>query len=107
MQINGRDVNFLYTVGAYCDYSDWLVSLGTKGASAARGIIRLAVAMNKAYNEVNDVQGDPVTVRELESLPAYVFEELREEVEKAEQEGKKRSVEEEETAGKNAAAAKK
>ncbi len=102
MLINGREVGFLWTVGAFCEYSDWMVSLNGREVSMATGILHKAVAMNRAYMKANNIPEGLLTISELEALPITVFKALNAEVEKAEKEGAKRTVEAEETGKKEA-----
>jgi len=91
MKINGREVGFLYTVGAYCDISDYVAA--NPDVSAASAEVKKAVMMNRAYNESRGITEGGLTVEELRACPLYVMIELRDEMQKAEDEGLKRTVE--------------
>lgn len=89
MKINDKEVGFLWSVGAFCDYNDYLVA--NPEVSIARANIKKAVLMNKAYCEVYG--GEPLTEAELTSQPVYVIDELFPAIKKAEEEGTVRTVE--------------
>ena len=95
MNVNGREVRFLYTIGAYCDLNDFVVA--NPELSAATANLHKAVFMNRAYNDAHGVsEADNITVEELKALPAYLMIDLMEELKKAEEAGTKRTVEAEE-----------
>lgn len=105
MIINGREVKFLYTIGAYCDLNDYVVA--HQEVSAMTANIHKAVFMNAAYNEAHGVDPkETITVEELKALPAYEVVELMKEVNAAEEAGSKRTVEAEEKKPKKAEARK-
>lgn len=89
MKINDREIGFLWSVGAFCDYNDYLVA--NPDVSIARANIKKAVLMNKAYCEANG--GEPITEKDLASQPVYVIDELFPAIKKAEEEGTIRTVE--------------
>lgn len=102
MLINGREVGFLWNVGALCEYSDWMVSLNGREVSLTTGILHKAIAMNRAYMKANNIPEGLLTIAELEALPITAFKTLTAEVDKAEKEGSKRTVEAEDTGKKEA-----
>jgi len=91
MKINGREVGFLYTVGAFCDINDYVVA--NPDVSAATAELEKAVILNRAYNEAHGIAEGGLTVAELRACPLHILADLREEMKKAEEEGLKRSVE--------------
>lgn len=99
MRINGKDIGFAYTVGAYCDINDYVVA--NPDVSAATANLYKAVFMNRAYNDMHG-SSDSITVEELRRLPIGEFEALLEEMKQAEQDGSKRTVETEEKKQKKA-----
>ena len=75
MEINGREVGFAWTTGAYVDYNDWIVR--NASASVVRARVQRAVIMNAEYNRINkDKDAKALTVSEIRDLPVYVTEEL-------------------------------
>ena len=75
MEINGREVGFAWTTGAYVDYNDWIVR--NANASVVRARVQRAVIMNAEYNRINkDKDAKALTVSEIRDLPVYVTEEL-------------------------------
>lgn len=92
MEINGRFYGFLWSIGAYCDYSDYVVSHGE--VSVARANIEKAAIMSRAYCAANG--GDPLTVAEINALPMYELDALMAAVGEAESAGNERTVESEE-----------
>ena len=91
MVINGREIGFLYTVGAYCELNDYVVA--HPDVSAATANLYKATYVNKAYNDVNGIEGADLTVEELRKLPAYEMITLMEEMKEAEEKGSIRTVE--------------
>ena len=89
MRINGREIGLLYTIGAFCDYNDYLVA--NPEVSIARANMQKAVIMSKAYCEVNG--GEPLTLEEVKKLPVYVIDELFPAIQAAEKAGTERTVE--------------
>lgn len=100
MTINGREVNFLYTVGAWCDINDYVVE--NPDVSAATANVHKAVIMNREYNLANGLT-DHLTIEEIRSLPAVVMFEVLDEIKQAEERGSKRTVEAEEKNAKSTA----
>ena len=89
MKVNGKEVGFLWSIGAFCDYNDYIVV--NPDVSLARANVYKAALMTKAYADANG--GEFLTVEELNGLPVYVLAEIVEEVNKAEQAGSTRTVE--------------
>ena len=81
MRINGREVHFAFTVGSYCDISDYVVANPDVSTATA-----------KAYNEAHGID-DNLTIEELRALPGADMVILSAEMEKAEKEGTERTVE--------------
>lgn len=90
MIINGREIHFAFTVGSYCDLSDYVVA--NPDVSTATANLHKAVFMNRAYNQQHGID-DEVTIDELRSLPGPDFALLKDELDKAEKEGAARTVE--------------
>lgn len=90
MEINGREVGFAWTVGAYCDYSDYVAA--HEKVSVARANVRQALAMNKAYNELNDIKTGALTEKELLKLPFSALTKIQKEMEKVMAEDSKTTV---------------
>lgn len=90
MKVNGREVHFAFTVGSYCDLSDYVVA--NPDVSTATANLHKAVFMNRAYNQQNGID-DELTIEELRSLPGPDFALLKAELDKAEKEGAARTVE--------------
>lgn len=81
MNINGRDVKFYYSVGAFCSYNDWAV-LHPKVSSSTANII-LAVAMNAAWHEAHpEDESKPLAEDEIRALPVSDYFLLMQEVQK-------------------------
>lgn len=99
MKINGREVGFVWTVGAFCDYNDYVVA--HEGVSVARANVEKAAAMSREYSRIH-AGAEPLTVEEINSLPVYEFVAILKETEAAEQAGSVRTVETEEKKQKNA-----
>ena len=100
MKVNDREVGFVWTVGAFCDYNDYVVA--NSGVSVARANVEKAAAMSREYSRIH-AGTKPLTVEEINALPVYVMAEILAEVEKAETEGSVRTVETEEKKQKSAA----
>lgn len=99
MKVNGKEVGFLWSIGSFCDYQDYVVN--NQDVSLARANVIKAAAMTKAYADVNG--GEYLTVEELSVLPVYVLAEIVDEMKKAEDAGTTRTVETEEKKPKSAA----
>lgn len=102
MKVNGKEIGFAYTIGAYCDINDYVVA--NPDVSAATANLHKAVFMNRAYNDMHG-SSDEITVEELRKLPIRDMEELLAEMKAAEQAGSARTVETEEKKQKSAAKA--
>lgn len=90
MKINGREVGFAFTIGSYCDISDYVVKNPDVSSATAR--LHKAVFMNRAYNELNEIDEPELTVDELRKLPGHVMVNLISEMDAVEEEDKKRTV---------------
>lgn len=89
MTINGKEINFEYTIGAFCDFSDFCAA--NPEVSMVRANIYKAIAMNKAYCEIHG--GEAITIDEIMKMPQSDYMKLMEAVREAEKAGEKRSVE--------------
>ena len=99
MKINDREVDFAYTVGAHCDFSDWVVA--HQDSSSIHAYIIKAIIMHRAYLELTgDTTTKALTEAELRALPGYVYTELFEAIKAAEARDTERTVEVAEDAGK-------
>ena len=94
MQIKGKEIGFLYTVGAFCDYADWCVA-NAKVSTASAELVK-AEYMSRAYAEANGTKNF-ITVKELRSLMPYELTEIMTEVAQAEKAGRERQIDTEET----------
>lgn len=99
MTINGREVDFFYSVGAHCAYSDFLVKNPEMNVSSA--VIRKAELMNQAWLDARKDAGEtnlpePLKAEELNKLPMSVFNQLVLELEAAEKRDSEVTVEAEE-----------
>ena len=97
MKINGREVGFLYTVGAHCEFSEYCIQ--HPNAPIATAEMYKAVAMNKAYNSANGIEGG-LTIEELQGLMMYEWNDIRDEMKRVEKECSTRQVETIEVPGK-------
>lgn len=99
MKVNGKEVGFLWSIGAFCDYQDYVVN--NPDVSLARASVLKTALMTKAYADANG--GEYLTVEELEGLPVYVLGDVIDAVKAAEDAGTVRTVETEEKKPKSAA----
>lgn len=98
MDINGKEVNFFYSVGARCEYEEYCIN--HPKASVTRAIINKAIIMNRAYNVANGITGG-ITEKELMALPNERFEELALAIDAQEKKDSGITVETEEIKSKN------
>lgn len=96
MQINGREIRFAYTVGAYLNISDALSK--NQNLSLTRSKLIITLEMSKAYCKIHG--GEPLKEEEITDLPAYVLEELMEAAEAQRKIDMKQTVEAKEPKGK-------
>jgi hypothetical protein len=89
MKINGKEYGFYYSVGAVCDFNDWVVKNPERSYSSA--VMQKAVVMSKAYCKVHG--GTPLTLKELVDLPAYVLTDLDNALAEQEKKDSERTVE--------------
>lgn len=90
MKIHDKEVGFLYNVGAFCDYNDYVVA--HPDVSVATAELYKAEIMSREYAKAN--QGaEVITVDELRSLMIYELKDVRDAVKAAEDAGSKRTVE--------------
>lgn len=90
MKINGKEINFLYTIGAFCDYSDYCAA--NPQVSLARANAYKALFMNRAYARAHE-GAETITIDEIMDLPFSEHEELLTTMKQAEEAGNRRSVE--------------
>lgn len=90
MKIHDKEVGFLYTVGAFCDYNDYVVK--NPEVSVATANLYKAEIMSRAYTKVHP-EAEPVTVDELRDLMVYELQDVLNAVKEAETAGTKRNVE--------------
>ncbi len=90
MKIHDKEIGFLYNVGAFCDYNDYVVA--HPDVSVATAELYKAEIMSREYAKAN--QGaEVITVDELRSLMIYELKDVRDAVKAAEDAGSKRTVE--------------
>ena len=99
MKIHDKEVGFLYTVGAFCDYNDYVVK--NPEVSVATANLYKAELMSRAYAKVHEGT-EPVTVNEVRDLMLYELEDVLNAVKAAETAGSKRNVETVDTGKKRA-----
>lgn len=90
MKINGKEINFTYTIRVFCDYSDYCAA--NPKVSVARANVYKALFMNRAYARAHE-GAETITVDEIMDLPFSEHEELLAAMQQAEEEGNRRSVE--------------
>lgn len=100
MTINGREVGFAWTSGAYVDYNDWIVR--NASSSVVRAKIQRAIIMHAEYNRIHKDSTELMTVGEIRDLPVYELEDLFAETDRIVDTEGKRQVETEEPKEKNA-----
>lgn len=90
MKIHDKEIGFLYNVGAFCDYNDYVVA--HPDVSVATAELYKAEIMSREYAKAN--QGaEVITVDELRNLMIYELKDVRDAVKAAEDAGSKRTVE--------------
>ena len=94
MKIHDKEIGFLWSVGAFCDYNDYVVS--HPEVSVATADLYKAEFMSRAYAKANEGAG-VITVEELRSMMLYELNDVRDAVKAAETAGSKRTVETVET----------
>lgn len=90
MKINGKEVGFIYTIGAFCDYSDYVVKNPEVSTSTAN--LHKIEIMSREYAKLHE-EAEVITVDELRGLMIYELQDILEAVKKAEEEGTVRKVE--------------
>lgn len=90
MKIRDKEIGFLYTVGVYCDYNDYV--LANPSVSIATAGLYKAEIMSRAYAKANE-GADVITVDDLRDLMVYELKDIMDAVDAAEKEGAKRLVE--------------
>lgn len=104
MIINGREVHFFYSVGARCDFEDYII-LHSGKIGTTRAMVAKAIAMNKAYILKEESKEEPLKESEIMEMPEGKMKELVAEIDACEKRDSKRTVEAEEPKGKNAESA--
>lgn len=99
MIIHDKEIGFLYTVGAFCDYNDYVVA--HQDVSIATANLYKAEAMSRAYAKQHP-EADVITVDELRDLTVYEFNDVVEAIKQAEEAGTTRKVETADTGKKRA-----
>lgn len=94
MKIHDKEVGFLWSVGAFCDYNDYVVA--NPDVSVATAELHKAEFMSKAYAKANE-GAEVITVEELRTMMLYELKDVRDAVKAAEDAGNKRTVETVET----------
>lgn len=101
MIINGRDVKFFYSVGAHCEFDDFIIANPSVSTTTAR--IREAVILNRAYHEKHpEDKTAPLTEKEIRLLPNAILGQLVEAVAAQELADSEVTIEIEEPKSKNA-----
>lgn len=90
MKIRDKEIGFLYTVGVYCDYNDYV--LANPSVSVATAGLYKAEIMSRAWAKAHD-GADVITVDDLRDLMVYELKDIMDAVDAAEKEGTKRLVE--------------
>lgn len=90
MKIHGKEVGFIFNVGAYCDYNDYVVA--NQSVSIATANLMKAEIMSREYAKLHD-EAEAITVEELRGLMVYEFKDVVDAVKAAEDAGSKRTVE--------------
>lgn len=99
MIIHDKEIGFSYTVGAFCDYNDYVVA--HPDVSVATANLYKAEVMSKAYAAQHS-EAQPITVAELRDLLVYELEDVVKAVNEAEKAGTTRKVETADTGKKRA-----
>jgi hypothetical protein len=82
MKINGRDIKFEYTMQAYADIADICPDgdlkrmaeiFGGVGSTRIHNTTRFIVALNKAYMDKNEPDGQALTEKEVLNLDPETF----------------------------------
>lgn len=90
MKINGKEINFEYTIGAFCDFSDYCAA--NPNVSLARANAYKALYMNRAYAQAHE-GAETITIDEIMNLPFSEYNELIAAMKQVEEAGNRRSVE--------------
>ena len=89
MIINGKEFGFFYSVGAVCDFNDWVVKNPER--SYASAVMQKALLMSKAYCKKHG--GTPLSPKDFIDLPARVFTEIEATITAQEKADSERTVE--------------
>lgn len=90
MKIHDKEVGFLWSIGAFCDYNDYVVA--NPDVSVATAELYKAEFMSKAYAKANE-GAEVITVEELRTMMLYELKDVHDAVKAAEDAGNKRTVE--------------
>ena len=90
MKINGKEIFFAHTIGSYCDFLDYCAK--NPDVSIMRASCYKALFMNRAYTQAHP-EAESITLEEILNLPGNMSAKLIEELENAENEGNRTSVE--------------
>ena len=99
MEIKGKEVKFFYSVGARCEYEEYIIA--HPKVSVSRALVNKAIIMNRAYNRANGINGGDITEKELLELPNAQFEEMALDLDAQEKKDSGITVETEEVKSKN------
>ena len=100
MIIDGKEYGLLYSIGARCDYDDFVMANQEKMYSYTHGLIMRAVFMSRAYAAANG--GDALTYEQIRALPNRELDILMDEMNKQIEIDSKVTVEAEESKPKKA-----
>lgn len=89
MNINGRDVGLVYTVGVLCNIADYMKD--NPDVSGVRLTVFAAVEMSKAYCAIHG--GEPLTEAEVLAMPGSKFQELDETIKAVQENDSEQTVE--------------
>lgn len=90
MKIHDKEIGFLYNVGAFCDYNDYVVA--NPSVSVATAELYKAEIMSREFAKAHP-GAEVITVDELRDLMVYELKDVRDAVKAAEDAGTKRNVE--------------
>lgn len=90
MKIHDKETGFIYTVGAFCDYNDYVVA--NPEVSIATANLHKAEIMSREYAKIHP-EASPITVEDLRGLMVYELQSVLEAVKEAETAGTKRTIE--------------
>lgn len=101
MEINGKEYNLFYSIGAHIAFDNWAVA--HPKASFTEGVMMKFRMMVTAYNDAHGIKdNEPPAKEELAVLPNSMFEEIMAAVMECEKRDTERKVNAEPKKGKNA-----